>query len=69
MERENYPDWNFKTKKEWLRNVRKRWTIFRKILNHGNICDGCAYYPVEVYKWLDRFEEMDKIMKEYYKNA
>ena len=68
METRNYPDWDF-TRKEWLRYVRKNWTVFRKIINHGNIRSGCAYYPKGVLEWLNKFEEMDKKMKEYYKNA
>ena len=69
MKIEKYPDWDFKSKNEWLRDVRKRWCAFRKIIILGNICSGCAYYPDEVYEWLNKFDEMDKKMKEYYKNA
>ena len=67
----NYPDFAFKRKKLWLRDVRKRWSGFRSDWNRNENCvtTGCAYYPPEVWKWLCEFEKMDKLMREYYKNA
>lgn len=64
-----YPYFAYKTKKEWLRMSRKRWVVFRKSLRQCDVKLGCAYYPKEVYEWLKKFGEMDKAMKEYYKNA
>ena len=66
----DYPDHAFENKKEWLRNVRKRWTQFRKYNNQeNNVKAGCYYYPEEVYEWLNKFEKMDKLMKYYYRNT
>ena len=70
----NYPTHAYKSKKLWLRNVRKRWVLFRRYWrNTGNwdesIWCGCLYYPKEVYEWLNQFEKMDKLMREHYKNA
>jgi hypothetical protein len=65
----NYPYWNFITRRRWLSNVHMRWSIFRKYYNHSDITTGCAYYPDEVYEWLNQFEKMDKLMKDFYKNA
>ena len=72
MEKKDYPHWNYPTKKDWLKNVRKRWMTFRKSTrndNLGGVHLGCAYYPKEVYKWICRCDKMDKLMKEYYKNG
>ena len=69
MKTKDYPDWDFKTRQEWLRNVRKNWSSFRKSFNHHKIMYGSAYYPEEVYQWLNEFYKMDKKMKEYYRNA
>ena len=67
----NYPDFIFNRKKIWLRDVRKRWTLFRKMFcdNDNSVWTGCVYYPEDVHKWLNQFERMDKIMRDYYKNA
>ncbi len=66
----NYPTHVFQNNKQWLRDVRKRWARFRKHWNNENhVTSGCVYYPNEVYKWLGKFQEMDKLMKEYYKKA
>jgi len=65
-----YPKHAFQTKRLWLQTVRKRWIILRNTFRAGDsIMLGSAYYPKDVYKWLRDFEKMDKIMKEYYKNA
>jgi phage pi2 protein 07 len=67
----NYPDFAYPTKRDWLRDVRKRWTSFRRVVKSDDIriyC-GCAYYPKEVFEWLNQFKKMDKLMKEHYKNA
>lgn len=70
-----FPNWQHKTNRDWLKNVRKRWKAFRLFYRFGesNIMTGSAYYPKEVYEWLvktqNEFEKMDEIMKQYYKNA
>jgi hypothetical protein len=69
MKTKNYPDWEFETKQKWLRNVRKNWSSFGKSFNHHEMMCGSAYYPEEVYQWLNEFDKMDKKMKEYYRNA
>ena len=61
-----YPTWNY-TKRDWLRNVRKRWVVFRKV--RADIRYGSAYFPKEVYEWLSQFEKMDDLMRDYYKGA
>ena len=65
--RKNYPHWAYPLKKIWLRIVRARWKRFRSA--HSDIRTGCIYYPDEVYDWLGQFDKMDKLMKDYYKNA
>lgn len=67
--RKEYPHWVYKTHKEWLLSVRKRWVKFRKVFNNDRVREGCAYYPPEVYEWLRKFKKMDAKMKKYYKNA
>lgn len=73
--KKEFPHWEFSSKKSWLRNVRKRWVRFRKPFSyHSNkegdtVKSGCVYYPPEVMQWLGEFEKMDKLMREYYKNA
>lgn len=62
-----YPNVVYSTRKEWLRDVRGRWNIFKK--TQVNIRLGCIFYPKEVFEWLKKFKEMDKKMREYYKNA
>ena len=69
MKTKHYPYWDFKTKRDWLIHVRSKWVRFRNIFNRGDISTGSVYYPEEVYQWLNKFHKMDKIMKEYYKNA
>jgi hypothetical protein len=64
-----YPDFAYPTKRVWLRSVRKRWTAFRKEIKESDMFCGCAYYPKEVYEWLNQFDKMDNLMKDYYKNA
>jgi hypothetical protein len=69
----DYPAWAYKTKKKWLQTVRKRWVQFRKSMDKTEVMVGCAYYPKEVYNELIEMklniEKLDKLMKEYYKNA
>jgi len=71
----DYPVSVYKNKKSWLRDVRKKWIRFRKHWwkardwGDKSIWCGRAYYPPEVYKWLDQFGKMDKLMREYYKKA
>lgn len=66
---------NFRTKKLWLRDVRRRWVQFRKLLNDRNESPwyGCSYYPPEVraflYEIVNEFKEIDRLMCEYYKEA
>lgn len=73
MKNKDYPDWNHESKKSWLRQVRKQWSDFRRKINHSDYNCGSAYYPEEVYEWIKKFqsdfEKMDKIMRDYYKNA
>lgn len=71
MKTYNYPNHAFGRKKEWLRDVRKRWVEFRKkhINQENSVRSGCVYYPDEVYRWLNQFDKMDELMKDYYKNA
>ena len=66
---ENYPDHAYGTRREWLKRVRDKWNCFRKSFHKTEVITGCAYYPDEVYNWLIQFEKMNKLMKEYYKNA
>jgi len=65
----NYPHWNYPLRKLWLRMVRGRWSKFRSAYKNSEIRSGCVYYPDKVYNWLNQFDEMDKLMKDYYKNA
>ncbi len=67
--KKDYPTWDYKSKKEWLCKVRKRWVKFRKVFNNDSVRTGCVYYPREVLDWLGKFEKMDAKMREYYKNA
>lgn len=74
MSKAVYPYWNHNSKREWLKDVRRRWTKFRREYRHRmdyaeSVRTGSAYYPDKVYQWLAKFDEMDKLMKEYYKNA
>jgi hypothetical protein len=62
---EYWPHWKFKTKREWKRDVRKRWVAYRKALRA--LRDGCAYLPIELD--LVKFEERDAKMKEWFKKA
>lgn len=70
-----YPHWAFDTKREWLRAVRKRWAAFKRARHpyKESVMSGSAFYPKEVYEWLQRtekeFEQMTLVMREYYKNA
>jgi len=36
MKNKNYPNHAFKSKKLWLRDVRKRWAAIRKFIQHNN---------------------------------
>jgi len=65
MKDKNYPYWNFRTEREWKRDVRKRWMEFRKA--YKSIRNGCAFYPIAVK--LEEFEYMDKQMKQWFKKA
>ncbi len=67
MKQRDYPYWNYPLKKLWLRAVRMRWRRYRSA--QYDIRTGCVYFPDEVYDWLQKFDEMDKLMKDYYKNA
>ena len=74
--KKNYPHWAYPIRRLWLRQVRKQWSEFRRSFNIPNlnpVYEGSAFYPKPVYEWLmkirDEMKEMDKLMKEYYKNA
>jgi len=69
--RKDYPTHAYKTKREWSRDVRKRWCKLRSNIkiSSNSVRGGCAYYPEDVYKWIDQFEKMDELMRDYYKNA
>lgn len=71
MKTKHYPN-QFKNNRLFLNNVRRRWIEFRRDWNKGfykrSIVSGCYYYPPEVYNWIMKFPEIDKLMKEYYKN-
>lgn len=71
MTNTNYPNYAFKNKKLWLRDVRKRWAAIRKFIRHNNesVVMGCVFYPDEVYDWIQQFDKMDAKMKDYYKNV
>lgn len=68
-----YPYWAFKTKREWKRSVRKRWTAFKRGTTGSEVMTGSAFYPKAAYSKLQRImedvEKIDAIMKEFYKNA
>ena len=66
-----YPKHAHKTKREWLKDVRKRWVKFRKKFRGypDSVFVGSAYYPDYVYDWLKKFEYVDKLMKDYYKHS
>lgn len=63
----DWPHWNFPTKREWLRDVRKRWTAYRKA--YQDVRTGCAFYPGTVTMDREAFEIADKKMRDYYKNT
>jgi hypothetical protein len=76
MKIKNYPHWNYPIKRLWLRQARKQWSEFRRsfaLSNNNAVTSGCIFYPKPVYEWLNKIraemKEMDKIMKDYYKNA
>lgn len=73
--KKDYPYWAHPTKREWLKDVRKRWNEFKRVRHpyKRSVMSGSAYYPKEVYQWLIKSErelkKMDLLMREYYKNA
>lgn len=68
MSREkDWPYWNYPTKREWLRDVRRRWVAYRKAYNEIRL--GCAYYPTQTTPDRDSFDEMDKKMRAFYSKA
>lgn len=72
-QKNDYPHWAYPSKKDWLRDVRKRWAKFRRMQGEQSIMSGCAFYPKEVYRWLYDFRQemdrMNKLMRDYYKGA
>jgi hypothetical protein len=64
---EAWPYWSYKTKREWKKDVRKRWTAYRKAIRA--LHKGCAFYPDGVTLPLARFDEQDRIMKNWFKNV
>lgn len=66
-----YPDHAYKTKRDWLKDVRARWKVLRKEIqyNEESVRYGCVYYPQEVFAWIQEFKKMDRLMQEYYKNT
>jgi hypothetical protein len=67
---QGYPAWTYKNKSVWKASVRQRWVKFRRAMNsNDSIHLGCAYYPEEVYRWIEQFEKMDNLMKDFYGRA
>jgi len=73
--KKDYPHWVYPSKKAWLRRTRHYWSEFYRSMKYPpdeNIMTGSAYYPKSVYDWLNKFrdqlEEVNKVMKDYYKN-
>lgn len=62
---EYWPHWAYKSKRDWKRDVRKRWVQYRNAINIVRF--GCSYYPVKLN--LDQFKENDEIMKKWFKKA
>jgi hypothetical protein len=64
--KESWPHWAYKNKREWKRDVRKRWNAFRKALKE--LRSGCAFYPSDFIATM-KIEEADRVMKEWYKKS
>ena len=71
----DYPMNAHKSKELFLRDVRKRWEKFKKywwkayLYSKDAVGHGCAYYPPEVYEWMNQFDKMDELMSKFYKKA
>jgi hypothetical protein len=66
IKNEPWPHWAFKTKREWKKDVRKRWTAFKKA--YKDIRVGCYYYPTDFVKNIS-IDNADRLMKDWYRKA
>lgn len=63
---ESWPDWAYTSKREWKKDVRKRWIAFKK--SYSELRAGCVFFPTDFVYNLD-IKEADKKMKDWYKKA
>lgn len=62
----HWPHWAHKNRREWARDVRKRWVAYRKAML--TLRFGCSFYPESVNLYIP-FDEQDAAMKEFYKGC
>lgn len=65
--KKDWPHWAYPTKREWKKDVRKRWVKFRKAMDEMRY--GSAFYPKDVYEIVKLFKVADTNMKQFYKNV